>query len=292
MHGNGRAKIPVHWKRAAGSILKILKARRLLLLFIPLAVIPFSVLKTLGEDGQEVFASQKDAMILEVFSRTDLAPEDYPLLEESLMALEDVKGVVAVSPDESLTKIAADPKLGIDPSWLLKKKEDLKGKDTILPWSYDLHLARWDDQTLSVLTQRIASLEVGKNKTKAVSEIHYDRERWSLAFALFNYVRWLKRVLGFLLCLGLGVFIFLAVKMRRESPLDKSLVEEGAGFFALGILGGILSHVFSLIILSTSFFPEAFSWKNQMGRSLMFQSGLSLIFSFCAHAVLLFERRR
>ncbi len=287
-----RAGIEAQWGKISASLKKTFKTRRLLLFFIPLFVVPFSVLKTLGEDGEAVFAAQKGALVLEVFSRTDLAPEDYALLEENLKALESVKGVVAVSPEESLSKITLDPKLGIDPQWLQKKKEDLKGKDTLLPWSYNLYLSRWDENNLARLTLTIQNLEVGKNKIKAVAEIQYDRERWSLAFALFNYVRWLKRVLGMLLCLGLGLLGYLAIQVRKKLVLDETLAMEAAGFFSLAILGGILSHLLFLVVLALSFFPETFSWKNQIGHALIFQIGLSFLFSFCAHAVLLFERRR
>ncbi len=276
----------------AGIIKKTLKTRWLLLLFIPTLIVPLTVLKTLSEEGQAVFSAQKGALVMEVFSRTDLAPENYKLLEENLRALEGVKEVIAVSPEESLAKISEDPKFGIDPQWLMKKKEDLKGKDTLLPWSYDLHLAKWDEKFLAGLLGTIENMEVGQNKIKAVSEIHYDRERWTLTFALFNYVRWLKRVLGFLLSLVLGIMGYLAVKVRRKFTPDQELVTEAVGFFSIGILGALASHALYLAILSISFFPETFSWKNQLGRSLIFQIGLSILFSFCAHASLLFERRR
>ena len=261
------------------------KERWILLVFLVLFVVPFSILKTLEEDGSEVFASQKDALMLEVFARTDLKPEAYPALEQVLKSLSGVKEVIAVSPEESLKKVANDPKLGIDPGWLGKKSQDLKNKDTILPWSYNVHLARWNDADLKTLVQKIEGLEMGKEKIKAVAEIHYDKERWSLAFALRNYVRWLKRSLAFLLLITFASAIFLAVRVRGKISSDPEFLTAGWGFLALGLAGGILSHVIQLVILSVSFFPESFSWKDQIGQGLLFQAGLSVILSLSGFGV-------
>src|SRR3990167_8325589 len=71
----------------------IFRRRWLLLGILPLWIVPFSLLRTLERDGREIFAAQKNALILEVYSRTDLPSDAYPLLEESLTALPDVKEV-------------------------------------------------------------------------------------------------------------------------------------------------------------------------------------------------------
>ena len=257
--------------------------RWILFVFLILFMVPFSILKTLSEDGSEVFASQKDALVLEVFARTDLEPDAYPLLEESLRVLTGVKEVIAVSPQDSLKKVAGDPKIGIDTSWLMKKSQDLK--DTILPWSYDLHLARWDEEALKGVIQKIEGLQVGRNKIIGVSEIHYDKERWSLAFALYNYVRWIKRSLAFLLFLSFSMLIFLAVKLRNRVRNESRILSEGVRFLSLGLAGGILSHGVYLVILSLTFFPETFNWRDQIGHGLIFQTTLSLVVSLSLFGV-------
>ena len=282
---NGSRERPVEWRKTASMVNSVLKKRWILLVFLLQFIVPISVLKTLSDDGIEIFASQNDALLLEVFARTDLEQEAYPLLEESLRALPGVKEVVAVSPQESLRKVAGDPKLGIDTGWLMKKTRDLKDKETILPWSYKLHLARWDEKNLKTVIQKIEDLQVGRNKVKSISEIHYDRERWSLAFALYNYVRWITRISAFLLVISLLVPIFLAVKIRHKIRSHPVFLHDGIGFLALGLAGGLLSHAVQLAVLSFSFFPESFSWSDQLGRGLLFQISLSLLLTFSCFGV-------
>jgi len=269
----------------------ILKKRWLLLGVLPLWIIPFSLLFTLNKDGQEIFASQKSALILDVYSRTDLPSDAYPLLEESLRALAGVRNVTVVSPEESLEKVAGDSVLGIDTSWLKKKMSDMKGKDTLLPWSYNVYPEEWNEDFLMNLIQQIQAIEVGRGKLKAVSEVHYDRERWALTFALFNYLRWIRRSLEILILAGLGVGAFLAFKVRKHYFQKENWVKEAREFFILALLGGGLSHGFLFVVLSQSFFPETFNWKIYAGRFLPLELALSLYFCLCAHAALVLERR-
>lgn len=269
----------------------VLKKRWLLLGILPLWIVPFSLLRTLDKDGREIFAAQKNALILEVYARTDLPADAYPLLEESLRALAGVKEVVAVSPEESLNKVADDPALGVDASWLRKKMTDMKGKDTLLPWSYDIYPEKWDESSIADIIRQIESIEVGRGKVKAVSEVHYDRERWALTFALFNYVRWIRRSLGILIITGLGVGAFFAFKVRNYYFQQENWAKEAGGFLTLAALGGLLSHGLLLAMLSQTFFPETFNWKVYAGRFLPLELALSLYFCLCAHAALVLEHR-
>ncbi|OGR86081.1 MAG: hypothetical protein A3A86_00760 [Elusimicrobia bacterium RIFCSPLOWO2_01_FULL_60_11] len=270
----------------------IFRRRWLLLGILPLWIVPFSLLRTLERDGREIFAAQKNALILEVYSRTDLPSDAYPLLEESLRALPDVKEVTAASPEESLKRVADDPALGVDSTWLRKKMADMKGKDTLLPWSYDVYPEKWDESSLSDLTRRIEAIEVGRGKVKAVSEVHYDRERRALTFALFNYVRWIRRSLGILIAVGLYVGAFFAFKVRKYYFEQENWAREAGGFLILAVLGGLLSHGLLLSVLSQAFFPETFNWKVYVGRFLPLELALSVYFCLCAHAALVLERRR
>ncbi|OGR83167.1 MAG: hypothetical protein A2901_07910 [Elusimicrobia bacterium RIFCSPLOWO2_01_FULL_54_10] len=270
----------------------IFRRRWILLGIIPVWVVPFSLLKTLGDDGMEVFFAQKTALVLEVHARTDLAPDIYPLLEESLLALDGVKQVIAASPEESLKKVAEDTSLGIDSAWLLKKKEDLQGKDTLLPWSYTVHPDGWTDDFVSALTGRILALEVGEDKVRPVAEVRSDRERAALAYALFNYSRWIRRTLVLMLGLGLVSGAVLAMKIGWKFKDEEGWAHKIAGIFFLALLGGLLSHVLYIAILSYSFFPETSGWMLHLGRSLPFQLALSVLFSFFAHGALFLERRR
>ena len=278
-------------KRFREFLAAVLRRRWLLLGILPLWIVPFSLLRTLDKDGREIFLAQKSALILDVYARTDLPADAYPLIEESLRAVPGIKEVVAVSPEESLKKIADDPSLGIDAAWIKKKMSDLKGKDTLLPWSYDVYPAKWDEASLSDLIRRIESIEAGHGKGKAVSEVHYDRERWALAFALFNYARWIRRSLGILILTGMSVGAFFAFKVRNLYFQEENWAKEAGGFLALAALGGLLSHGLLLVMLSQTFFPETFDWKAYAGRFLPLQLGLSLYFCLCAHAALVLDRR-
>lgn len=266
----------------------ILKKRWLLLAILPLGIVPISMLTTLAKDGLEILDLQKTTLLLDVYARTDLPSDVYPLLEESLQALLGVREVVAVSPEESLDKAVQDTTLGIDAAWLKQKMADLKGKDTLLPWSYKIYPEEWD--SLLELIREIESIEVGRLKIKAVSEVHYDRERWALTSALFNYGTWIRRSLWVLLIAGLGVGAFLAFRARPYFQKE-NLAKKAGEFLLLALLGGLISHGLLLGVLSQSFFPEIFNWKIAVGRSLPLELALSIYFCLCAHAALVFERR-
>lgn len=273
-------KIKEFCKEDAREVKNFLTSRWLFFGCSVVGILLLTVLKTLHEDGQEIFSLQKGAFILEVFAPTDLNPEFYPIVEESLRALPGVKGVVATSPEESLKRMVAEKTIAEESEWLLKKSFELKGKNTILPWSYDLHLSRWDEPFLKELINRIEKLEVGYPKTKAISEIHYDLERWSLTFALYNYLRWVRTVLVFFAC-SLAGFLFVSFKRWVQSgKIKEILLKEVRLIFLFGFCAGLVSHIFCLFVLSLAFFSSALSWQSQVGRFLLFQISLGILFAF------------
>lgn len=261
----------------------------------------FTVLTKLYRDGQEVFLLQRDALTLQVFSRTDLNSESCALLEEQLRALNGVKEVISISPEESLKKLAADPELAVESEWLSHKSAELKGKSAVLPWSYDLHLLQWDENFLKSLMNKIENLEVGVPKRKVVSEIHYDKERWAFASALFNYLRWLRSVLWVALLFLLGFLIVVFVKWVRGGKwFGRNFVSPGAGMdwqrfgqeagaiLIFGISAGFVSHLLSILVLALSYFNGASYWRNQIGEFLpqqIFCSIFLILLSYGHHSL-------
>ena len=94
--------------------------------------------------------------------------------------------------------------------------------------------------------------------------------------------------------LGLGLVsgAVLAMKIGWKFKDEEGWAHKIAGIFFLALLGGLLSHVLYIAILSYSFFPETSGWMLHLGRSLPFQLALSVLFSFFAHGALFLERRR
>lgn len=242
-----------------------------------LLVFLLTVLKILKNDGQEIFLSQKGALTIEVFARTDLNSEYYSILEEELRALPGVKEVGSVSPEKALEGISADPKLSVESQWLQQKMVELKGKNTVLPWSYRLQLSRWDEPFLKEVTEKIIVLEVGFPKTKAVSEIHYDKERWFLTFALYNYMEWLAAVLKVSTIIIFGLLAVFIVRWIRNVEERQSVFQNIWLILFSGIFSGLIGHFLSLLVLMVSFFSEPFLWRIQIGEFLLPQLFLGTI---------------
>lgn len=265
-----------------------------------LFVLLFTVVLTLYRDGNEIFHSEKDALILEVFAQTDLSPESYTVLDEQLRNMKGVKEVVSVSPEESLKKMAGEQKLPIDFQWLLKKSDELKGKNTILPWTYRIYLSEWGELFLRETVNTIQNLEVGVPPRKAVARVSYDKERWSLVYALLNYVHWLWAVL---LVVSTCVFGFLTLFFVKWLKWIQSDTEISARLWSnrklwwreiwsisvIGIVCGLASHFFYLFILSLSFFSDTLYWWTRFGDFMMIQIGLAMLISFLIYGYYLFE---
>lgn len=245
-----QSRIFQHCKAVPGRILSLLRPHLLLFFLAMFLTFLVSVIAALRKEGLDVYASQRNVLKLEVFAKTDLKPEWIPLLEESLRSMPGIKRVVSFSPENAIQKLTSDPQLDVDGSWLLQKTEELKGKDTILPWTYNLYLKSWDQTALNELTQKIQELEIGVPQTKAVTEVHYDQERWVLAVSLFNYLKWLKGVLWVCILFGLG---FLSVLIKKWIGLDDSqkIIFIKSGYLpmaGLGILSGFLLHLLCVYV--------------------------------------------
>lgn len=287
-HGRERKGFLQKWNRAR----RFFEAHTALFAFSILIAFLFSVLYTLRQDGLSVFESQRAALVLEVFSRTDLPVDAIPLLEEGLRAIDGVKEVVAVSPDESLQRLAQEPNLPVSPEWLQAKTSIENGAAGLLPWTYRLHLNAWDEATLNGVLGRVEMLEVGVPKLDPVAEVHYDRERWSLTVALYHYVKWLGAVLA--VC---GVFLagFLAAFVVKTGRWIRRNVQPSAGPLHLwgrfwprvvfGVSAGIIAHFLFLVVLSQAFYFRQFSWEQQAGHLLLPQIALSLLLAFLAAGV-------
>lgn len=242
----------------------------------------YGSLQILYRDGREIFQEQKNALALEVFSQTDLSTDALKLLEEQLRALDGVDEVVASSPESSLERLLQEPELELDLQWLTQRSKEKKGM--ILPWSYTLHLSRWDEPTLKELVEKIEHLKVGHPAKKAVMEVHYDKERWSLVVALFHYLKWLRAVLlagVFLLCFFLVVLFGSAFwkwkeENRSESFRQGQAREKGRTFFQFllegsnfremlaacssGLCAGLLAAFLCLLVLAGTFFSNSIYW--------------------------------
>lgn len=251
-----------------------------------------SALLIFREDGMAVLASQKDGLVLEVFSRTDLTSEQNTLLRESLLAMDGVNELDFISPDEALKKLSVESKLDIETEWLAQKSNELKGIATVLPGTYRLHLMRWDELFLNSLISKIEVLEVGTPKVQPVAEIHYDKERWELIYLLYNYLRWLN---GILIALFAMLVFFAADFVVRRIRLKEKLVRrktELAQILLCGVFSGIVSHLFSLFVLSVSFFSDSFSWKENIGKDGLIQIFVSTFVFFLLYEYHLFHKTR
>ncbi len=231
----------------------------------------WTVLFALSRDAHNLFLSQKGALVLEVFAKTDLRAENVPLVEEALRAIPGVSEVVATSPEEALNKVVSDPNFLIDEEWLKDKSGELRGKATLLPWSYDLHLERWDDAVLKDVLIRVQNLEVGVPRSPVISEVHYDSERWALVFGLYNYSKWIRAVLWTSSAAVLLFSLFAFARRMRRAASRLALVRSLRVSLLLGVLAGFACHAVYLALLAASFFAERFSWQTRMGEDLLFQ---------------------
>ncbi|MBI2119249.1 MAG: hypothetical protein HYT97_06455 [Elusimicrobia bacterium] len=239
---------------------------KLLLFSIFLTFFAAALLK-IKQDGREIYLSHKNALVLEVFSEAELDLNGAKELEMKLKSLDGVKEVISTSPEEAAGKLSLLSDLSFDPSWL-------KEKD-FLPWSYDLHLLRWDHIFLQNLIAKIESLELGEPKKRIVSEIHYDKERWSLVYALQNYLKWMEQVffigsffmLGFLLYASLRFFYIEGINSENKF----NFIKQGFSLLLFGFLAGMISALLYLTVLSYSFFPESAAWKGAVEKTFLFQ---------------------
>ncbi len=231
----------------------------------------WTVLFALSRDAHNLFLSQKGALVLEVFARNDLRSENIPLVEEALRAIPGVREVVATSPEEAFNKVVSDPNFSIDEEWLKDKSGEIKGKATLLPWSYDLHLESWDDDVLKAVLTRVQALEVGVPRAAAISEVHYDSERWALVFGLYNYWKWIRAVLWTSTSAVL-IFAGFALFKRARRPASRAIFSRSVRVsLLLGFFAGAASHALYVALLAVSFFSERFSWQAKLGEDLLFQ---------------------
>lgn len=253
-----------------------------------------TVVSTLQKDGREILRSQRDAFVIEVFSRTGIPQETADLLQEKLRSLDGVRDVEAQSPEDSLKRLVGESRLDIDANWLSQKNEELKGNGAVLPWSFSVRLNRWDEAFLKSLVEQIEDLEIGYPSEKVVAEVHYDQDRWTLVYALHNYVEWLGKVLlacGLIFLSFLVSFVVRWLKLshphRRLFPMKDLWI-----VVALGVACGLISHLIYLTVLSVSFFPESFSWRAAFGRFLAQQIALCVVFLLLGYGYRAFERGR
>jgi cell division protein FtsX len=267
---------------------------RFLFVFSVLMSFILATLIQLRRDGLEIFNGQKSAIVLDVFAKTDLTPDFYPLIEEGLRDLSGVHEVISISPDESLRQLTQGSQLESEAQWLNQKNEELRGKGAVLPWTYKIHPVDWNDASIAALVSRVENLEVGVPKTKAISETYYDRERLSLTVALENYVRWITAVL-------LTVFVLAAVLifaqflrwLRLERHKAVSLLKENfLPTLLVGLLAGLSSHLLFLLVLSFSFFSESFSWLNHLGHLLAPQIALAVVSMAMIHGFYLLRKHK
>lgn len=221
----------------------------------------------LKQDGLENYQSNKNALVLEVFSEADLDLNTAKELEIKLKSLEGVKEVISTAPLEALNKLTLEPGINVDLSWLKEKN--------FLPWSYDLHLTRWDNQFLQDLISRVESLRLGEDGRRVVAEVHYDKERWSLVYALQNYLRWIEQaffvggffMFGFLLVAFFKFFYIGGTNLKA----GLNLMKEFLFVLVSGFLAGLMSALLYTGVLSYSFFPESFFWKEAVKKYFLFQ---------------------
>ena len=240
-----------------------------MILWTLLLTLLISLLFILRSEGTKVLDLNRDALVLEVFSRTDLDPAQVPELEEKLKTFSEVKTVVVTSPEESLNKLENDPNLGIDLNWLKQKKEQLKNSNTILPWSYDCHLSEWDEAHLTGLIKKIEEIRLGGNSVNPILEIHYDKERWSFALSLKNYLKWINTVLflsTFLLLTGfVGPFIDWVRTTENQTPLmelgRQELFKKYGQLLVLAVVCGMGVHAMIVVAYALSFSPSVWSFQ-------------------------------
>ena len=245
-----------------------------LIIFINILLTP--ILK-LARDGSQILALQKGALILNVFAVTSLNIDQAHLLEEKLSSLEGVREVISLSPEELIKKTLSDSNLAVDQEWLLRKMAELKGKDNILPWSYRLYLKKWNEQFLENVVKTIHEITVGEPKVKVVSEVNYDRERWSLLFSLYNYERWLNMVLGvsFLAVILILIILFFKILRNPAFPLKEWFLFSFAG----GLGTGLAANFIYILTIKLSFIYNFFSIKEQIVQTLLPQILISLLLS-------------
>src|SRR3989338_823126 len=258
--------------------LNCLKLEWKLLLFSIFLTFFAAALLKIKQDGKEIYLSHKNALVLEVFSEAELDLTGAKELEMKLKSLDGVKEVISTSPEEAAGKLSLLSDLRFDPSWL-------KEKD-FLPWSYDLHLMRWDHLFLQDLIAKIESVELGEPKRRIVSEIHYDKERWSLVYALKNYLKWMEQLffIGSFLMLGFLLYaisrFFYIEGINSQNKLN--FIKQGFSLLLSGFLAGIISALLYCVVLSYSFFPESAAWEVAVQKTFLFQ----LLFATAIHFII------
>ncbi|MBI3012792.1 MAG: hypothetical protein HYY63_04130 [Elusimicrobia bacterium] len=183
----------------------------------------FTTLIAIHRDICQSIQSQKKILSMDLLARTDIQTDQAERLLEQLKQIPSLTAVTAVSPEESLKNISADPSLLLDPDWL-EKKNSLGGR-TILPWSYTLYFDRWDTLFLEKTVPQIRNLTAGEDKIPVFTEVDYDHERWTILNGLSQRLRWL-RSLGFvsaLLVLTLGMVPMIGFFSAKKEPASTTL---------------------------------------------------------------------
>ena len=245
------------------------------------AVFMMAVLFALHQDGAAVFEEQKDALTLEVFSLTGLGSGPAAMLKKEIESLPGVERAEAVSPAESLDRVAADPQLRMEAKWLLDKAGENPGKE-LFPWSYRVWPARWDPESRDGLVGRIRSIP-GPKGGPAAAEIHYDPDRWELVLDLANVLRWISGVLALViygLVLGAAASGWLILKKARGR--FRPVLGAAKSAVVSGIAMGTLCHVLRIATLSTRFLPGTWLWRNEIGGLLPLEISLAALWMFCA----------
>jgi hypothetical protein len=240
----------------------------------------------LARDSSRILRAHQDAFTLKVYARTDLGAGAYAELEQVLRGLDHVSSLEAVSPENALKMLEADPNPPVNPTWVAERQKELKGKDTVLPWSYELSLEKWDAGTLDVLVNNIRAIPDKGSKGFAVDSVRYDEGRLGLLLEWRQQVRSLKmalRLFFFILSFSFGAAFLSYFKKHAWKPrlhFSKEFFFSVGLCAALGLLAGGVIHGAGKLL-----FPALFAGK----RLFAFESGAGFILLVFAYS--LFEMR-
>ncbi len=201
----------------------------------------FSLLFILRSEGVKVLNLNRDALVLEVYSKTNLEVPDYFQIGEKLKLFPEIKTVVTTSAEESVKKLENDPNLNLDLMWINQKKNEVNASNSILPWSYACSLNKINQDQFQALIKKIEELKL-ENNSSPVWEVHYDKERWSYIENLSRTVRWINFIIftgSAGLCFALARSLAQGFRKRGE---EDSGIKKYAWFFFISILCALGVH--------------------------------------------------